>query len=1096
MKLLEVYSSYSEDSQAGEDSRLLLAQAHWYGSIAKFDPKTGEALPRPLSEVLRSAAAVTLENPIRDRLWVLVEHSRLSLERLFNALAESPRREQAYLPIRAVRELDASSFIALSRRPGRNIREKLADKPYMQATRRFQSIDIPENQLIKAYATRIAELLELRKRFLKDEDYLLQKIYKWLSQDEIKEISPWGNLPPNNALLSHRDYRRIWNSWRWLQTLDDDINQDFLKSNKRKLVIESWSKWAEIYESGTLLFAEMPVLFNYETFDVTPWITKFPTHKAGMLDRSNPERETVNNPVCVDFSCLHPNYAVGNQGFNLPEAFIWQRWEKDEDRVDIELFDADAVCLHPNATTITASNLLFPSDINTELLGLAARSFTQELNKHFKNDTLLWLSPDSLNDFELELARRNVNARFSNAEPLPRSVAAVIDNIDYSEIKGDGFSAVVVESMGGKQSATELIARYDKELEERLSETHGFIWERCAPVITRNDSQTNNDLFAFPTVEEDGHWHTAIGLESCPHTFSIGIKTSANIKEHKLYKTVESSPVCGGIRLWEMQKRAGDIPLWRNHIPELSIKVLVKGRYQPFYLVDMDVTVSPVRGEPVTIPVKEIFTLPAGQAYYRFPLFQGADEDALEYEARLESPNLPLASDLACRLNMTYTYGADNPYRLVFEPIDKSIPPIVTKWQPKSEVIITDAPAPGYPEPTNWNELQRQYDPVKNRTTDFLEWASDKTDTLLQRLGQFSGERIKGALKTDWKMNDKGFHYAFVTYGAGEELYIHEKALIDDLDYSTLYKGCEVHFIISDQSGRKKAHCIAVAKADVNRSLTLDICTFIHRALYVPYIRVWADGRSIQDSECPSSFRDKLSKQLPHLCQCLASRSVPKEVKGEIRFLICCMHKDMPDSAIKTIKENDSSDNRDEKSVGFSLGDLSRQWQVDIFRHLVKTESESSLRIFAHAIWRDKNFVTAFAPNDLRLVTNYLLKKIQEHDSKLKSNLKLPNQTLGHLIRYLELLLGLLRTRESSDPEIHLFLQPHQEITTEFAKVIESLTDKVIRAKAEVPSRIKLDLSDKPEDDMTPDLLYALRVYLTGDDSAAAIRVTGINDDD
>ena len=82
------------------------------------------------------------------------------------SLSENPRREQAYLPIRDVKELNATSFIALSRRPGRNVREKLAGKPYMQAVRRYQSVDLPQNRLVKEFVTQLADLLELRRKYL------------------------------------------------------------------------------------------------------------------------------------------------------------------------------------------------------------------------------------------------------------------------------------------------------------------------------------------------------------------------------------------------------------------------------------------------------------------------------------------------------------------------------------------------------------------------------------------------------------------------------------------------------------------------------------------------------------------------------------------------------------------------------------------------------------------------------------------------------------------------------------------------------------------------------------------------------------------
>lgn len=46
----------------------------------------------------------------------------------------------------------------------------------------------------------------------------------------------------------------------------------------------------------------------------------------------------------------------------------------------------------------------------------------------------------------------------------------------------------------------------------------------------------------------------------------------------------------------------------------------------------------------------------------------------------------------------------------------------------------------------------------------------------------------------------------------------------------------------------------------------------------------------------------------------------------------------------------------------------------------------------------------------------------------------------------LELLLGLLRTRASSNPEIKMLLQPHQKITKEFAKQIEHVTEIILQS--------------------------------------------------
>ena len=112
MSLSEVYRAYGEDSEAGARARQILDQQHWYASIAEFDPRTGDALPLGFDEVLHRIAVRSESTILRDRLWRIVDHSRLSIEHIFGSLSENPRREQAYLPVRDVKELNAASFIA------------------------------------------------------------------------------------------------------------------------------------------------------------------------------------------------------------------------------------------------------------------------------------------------------------------------------------------------------------------------------------------------------------------------------------------------------------------------------------------------------------------------------------------------------------------------------------------------------------------------------------------------------------------------------------------------------------------------------------------------------------------------------------------------------------------------------------------------------------------------------------------------------------------------------------------------------------------------------------------------------------------------
>lgn len=1015
INLEKIYCGYrAEENKA----RAMLAQQDWYCRIADFDPKTGEALPQALSAFLARVAQPVTDVVIFDRLWRITDHSRASVERLFRLLNESPRREQALMPVNAVRELDANSFIKLSNRPGRTIREKLAGKPYMQAVRRFQSVDLPENRLLKAFVRHLGELLELRRDCLCHEDELLAKIQSWLRSEEAQAIGHWDNLPPNNTLLSHRDYRRVWDGWRWLQTLDDDISGDLAQFEARDKMMHLWTQCAQMWSAGKHLFAELPLIFDYDKFEIIPWSSKPPLFNTSRQNISRPgQRCVITDPVCVDFTSLRPRYASSDgKAQSLPDTFLWQQWRRDDESVDIELFHSDAVWFHMQSTTISVPDLLFSKDNMSESCDRAARAFTSRLRNIFRSDTLYWLVPDFLSDFELEAIRRNLNARFSNAEPLPRSVAAVFAQADPAKIKGEGYSIVVVDTIGSKICATKLLAKFDEDLKQRLPITHGFYWERCPPVIIADtdEEKVESQGYSITTVDPQEQWHDPIPPAKSSYIDLEHLKRDPQIGSFAFCINLMGSPVAGGIRIHALQQQAGDILLWRDQIPELSIKVRRDGIYQRFYLVKRGTTVKPVRGKPVIISIGEDFTLQAKKLHYSFPLYIGGNADDLGFSARLSSRAFPLNRDVICGLVLTFEYGADEPYKLVFAPRDKSFPPVHATWQRTKE--NTDAPAPEYPVPMTWADLQRFPDSKNGGEIDLVEKLNETSIKFSQWL-ELNSEKARGNI--------------------GKSI-----------------KGW---------------------------------CRFL-------VIQIWRDGRSAMEN----SRLEKTSAEFnASLSKILASE---EKAVFDVRFLECCMHKEAPDDCVRWILDQVEGGNiRDKRAIGFALGDVSVQWQKDLLAKLVANPTNDVLRVFSYAIWREQHFVEKFSSADLRPILNTLnimlgdirhcpARKHEQDEWTARSWIRATTEPL-------ELLLGLLRTRALADPEIKMLLQPHQKITKELSKQVERVTGIVLQSNVPLFSRVQMNIQ-KPEGDRTPDLLCALRLYLTGDDGANAIHIASISDNE
>ena len=1089
--LREVYQAFDEDNEAGVVARRVIEQQHWYNSLAAFDPKTGQALPLVLDEVLCQLVKPEETAKIRDRLWRIVEHGRAAVGRLFHTLNESPRREQATLPIRAVRELNATSFIALNRRPGRNIREKLAGNPYMQAVRRYQSIDLPENRLLKEYVTRLAGLLELQARHLHGEDPLLAAIHRWLHTDEAQAISRWGNLPPNNTLLSHRDYRRVWDAWRWLQTIDEDIQADLAQADARVLLIDKWQGYAASYAAGTTLFGDMPVLFDHEAFTITPWIALVAAKPVQTANRRAGLTPRTDRAVCLDLTGVHPRLATeSGTPEALPDTFVWQRWQREGDAVDIDLFEADFPFLHPDSTTVALPDLFFRSDLDPSHADIAARSFARRLRSRFRDAALTWLIPDRLNEFDLGVLRRNVNALFPAAEPLPRSVAAVFESVEHKQIKREGFTVLVVDTTGGITTATRLIARVDSELAERVPATRGYYWERT-PTISLEDTGAFDPLDAIAYVGADGQWRDAKTSDHPSAVTEKALQANQQIEPFDELIHVITSPVVGGMRVHQLQLTAGDIPIWRDQIPELSIKVHVSGRYESFFLVNKHTTIRPIRGLAVEIPVVEGFTLPAGRTHYQFPLYQGSDASDLGFEARLDSPSFPLVTDTRCRLTMTYTYGADEPYRLVLTAIDSSLPPVHVKWRPKSDEPITDAPAPGYPRPMTWAELQRNYYAAKDRWNDYLDWVVTATQRLLDNVENptiVEHRTHSGAVESDWRVDRNGKSFTFV-----DGLFVHESALRDGLTTLSVRRGDLLHYDIAESAdGRSQARNVSTQRSTTRQRRPVDPGA-VRISLFVPYIKTWGDARSLADDACPPNFRSQMAELVPRLERTMRAPATNTELQRELHFLFCCMHRDMPESVSRDLVSGASARTLDDRAYAFALGDLTQEWQKEVFLSIWNRADLHTLSILAQAIWRTHDFVRVFDAASLAWLGGRLLAEMQK-----TNEVKRPDkQDISRMTHYCELLLGLLRSRDSEVPDVRMTFQPSQKLTTRLADQIERAASLIDRSGVLPRSRVEIaDLPDKPEGDTTPDLLYALRLFLIGDVGANAIRVTGVLDGD
>lgn len=274
-----LYRGLNDKDEVKTQANWILIVRKWLTEVSGFDPVSGHALHTGivdfLSTVERSVQDESPEGEVKDRIYRIVSHSKESVLAIMEHTRDKILREHAMLPIHAAREVDSKSVQWLSRQPGRTLREKLSGKPYMKAVRRRSSVDTAENRLLKAFLLRLEQILIERQHALSAAaeetcEELLVSLQRWLRTEDAAEIGNWGNLPPNNTLLQDKRYRKVWDGWLWLQTIDEQITGDSKRVHSDILSVIYWNTLSLLNYSGRFRTVQQPVGLDYDNFSISP----------------------------------------------------------------------------------------------------------------------------------------------------------------------------------------------------------------------------------------------------------------------------------------------------------------------------------------------------------------------------------------------------------------------------------------------------------------------------------------------------------------------------------------------------------------------------------------------------------------------------------------------------------------------------------------------------------------------------------------------------------------------------------------------------------------------------------------------------------
>ncbi len=794
-----------------------------------------------------------------DILSNIVDKSFDAFKYISNNMRENIIRENIVMPVYKVKEINSSCLNWLSRKPGNSIKEKISNNNHsMLAVRRRMTLNTGENRLFIAFLKNISRLLQLKldsiSDFVKSESYgnfvaktkitinselsnernFLEQCLYFLNTPDIEEIGLWNNMPPNNALLGDKNYKKIWNAWGVLKNIDEWIKDDCSKiahnfcelsfielltiisryfylpqvpftvdykefefsikspflyavdSNGNKFEIskqhikEESKSIINIFYRGASLIVEFyndRILFQNNNRKICEYglniqnlnrinyvfslmMSKFKLYQNNIWkkyyeNKYSEQEKNIYNEVVMNIYSVYPRYIANNGRVSkLDSRIIQQKYVCDDKEYIIPVDISRAIEIHKSIETYSFLNSIRSNSIfqMTNLFHL--------LESHIKSKKFAFIYPDIFSELQVSLLYKSARGAFNNVTAFPNSIAFAFYYLKKYQVdsiipnnKSNGNFILIADLVNDKLVLSLIHGIVDEtgKLKNDIPEYKGLVFERHPSIsfslkddidILKENLKSDEiyDIWGIDGIkderdnlsvlfDENNQFRINSNLCNTINNYNIDITDYINEFLQKYEKIIGKSKVISyisdsehivsydynleyidksssleGYTFFKQLQKKTKISLWKDHLQKLSIKLL----YGEFPLVD-DETITPQFDIEHKIPINKTFTLPKGVKEYKFGLILNDSSENSRFMAVIKNPAFPLSENIECTLDMTYKYGADDPYELFFIPKDTAkakFDKAKVIWMPQDEYLYKDLNSPVFPNVPSYDELQ------------------------------------------------------------------------------------------------------------------------------------------------------------------------------------------------------------------------------------------------------------------------------------------------------------------------------------------------------------------------------------------------------
>lgn len=379
---------------------------------------------------------------------------------------------------------------------------------------------------------------------------------------------------------------------------------------------------------------------------------------------------------------------------------------------------------------------------------------THLLEKYFTSNSTTIVIPDRFDVFQLSNVIKSVKLISKNVDTIPRSMGSVFYHASFDSKLSNKDVFIVVDYIDNDISFTLISGEINNTVCNNIQDYSGIVWSRHPTKVYSTKKylfqylENNNlshlgkylDIFGINDTKEILRNLPIIGNNDNTYliddktyltlsSFSIELDSYLNdfllineylVKNKKLHIICLSHCIhysgeiefgyqslryiLKGCNIYQSLQKDTTEQLWQDYLPSLSIKLL----YGTFNLIKK-ASVLPKVNEIQSISISDTFTLTRGKEEYRFSLIQDDSNRSLRYAAIVRNQVFPLPKDVVCNLNLTYQYGSEQPFSLIFTPESKEDKKIFNEakveWIKLQDKDYISNLIPKVPSSKNWNTI-------------------------------------------------------------------------------------------------------------------------------------------------------------------------------------------------------------------------------------------------------------------------------------------------------------------------------------------------------------------------------------------------------